>query len=61
MTADWRIYAGGMREDAELVSEGRSRAVDGRRLCVDCGCPSRHLEDMRCPRCNREPEPEDVA
>jgi len=27
--------------------------LDGRRMCVDCQCPSRHLEDMRCPRCNQ--------
>lgn len=37
--------------------------LDGRRMCVDCQCPSRHLEDMRCPRCNRpDPiaQPEDI-
>jgi len=53
---DWFIWANAVKGDALLVSQGRSQYVDGRRLCVECGCPSRDLEDMRCPTCNREPE-----
>lgn len=55
MTEDWPSYAAGIREGAHAVAEGCSQYVDGRRLCVDCGCPARELEDMRCPGCNREP------
>ena len=59
MNADWRIYAHGLREDAVLVSEGRSKCVDSRYVCRDCGKRMRHPgEDYRCESCNREPEGE---
>lgn len=51
---DWRIYAAGLRDDAQLVAEGGSKYEDTRHTCPGCWNtkrPERMGEDGYCVTC----------